>query len=296
LKTTHNWIKKAVCTLTIAATCITGFSAHTGAVYAADDASSYKFADINLEVTVPNDLVAFTRNVTSNNAHLDRVGVDDVEELRSLMITNNIYLEAIPEKDTISYEILINGKTADSSAKDFNELTNDELQSQFEHYVAASDNIQNESVSETVTVSSIYSNGTTSYFVVDVTSVANNMVTTHVQKYYTVMLGTAITYTLQTNESAISSDMASKLQNIVDTAKYQKMKKSILDNQFVSEISATIVTLLIPICILALIVFFLQKSTKKSKKQIAADEARLRAQYAEEAKRAASEQPDKTSK
>ena len=248
-------------------------------VMAADSATTYKFSDISLQVSVPDDLVGFTRNVTSNNAYLDKVGTDDVEELRSLMITNNIYLEAIPKTNDINYEILINGKNADTSVKNFNEADEDTLNTQFTQYVEACDNIENSSVTENVTSSSIYKNHTTSYFVVDVKSVSNNKVTTYIKKYYTVMMGKSITYTLQSNENEISQ----KLLSIVDSAEYKEIAKSITDSQFFTEIMSSVITVLIPIAILGVIVFFMSKSTKKTKKQIEADEERYRAQYAREA-------------
>ena len=53
-------------------------------------ASTYKIADLDVSVTVSDDLVCFTQNVTSNNSYLDLIGADDVEQLRALMKVNNI--------------------------------------------------------------------------------------------------------------------------------------------------------------------------------------------------------------
>ena len=64
---------------------------------AAENTTTYRFSDINLEVQVPSELIGFTRSVTSNNAYLDLIGTDDVEELRSLMVVNHVYLEAVPQ-------------------------------------------------------------------------------------------------------------------------------------------------------------------------------------------------------
>ena len=58
---------------------------------AAENTTTYRFSDINLEVQVPSELIGFTRSVTSNNAYLDLIGTDDVEELRSLMVFNHVY-------------------------------------------------------------------------------------------------------------------------------------------------------------------------------------------------------------
>ena len=66
---------------------------------AAENTTTYRFSDINLEVQVPSELIGFTRSVTSNNAYLDLIGTDDVEELRSLMVVNHVYLSAAKKQE-----------------------------------------------------------------------------------------------------------------------------------------------------------------------------------------------------
>ena len=61
------------------------------------------------------------------------------------------------------------------------------------------------------------------------------------------------------------------------SAQYKTIHKSILENAFFTEILASVVTLAVPILLLALIVYLVEKSKKKTKKQIEADEKRLRA-------------------
>lgn len=246
------------------------------------DTTTYKFSDINLQVSIPNELICFTQAVTSNNAYLDLIGADDVEELRSLMKVNHIYLEAVPQD--VSYELIVSGKDISDTAKDFNTLSDAELSETFQNYLNISDDIHNESVTEKVTNSYIERLNDIPYFVTDVTSVANNEVTVYVRKYYTVMMGKAISFFIQSNGQELTENMEQILKNVVASAEYKTIKKSILENSFFSEIVATLVTLLIPIALLALVVFITTKSTKKTKKQIAADEERLRAEYAKQEK------------
>lgn len=245
-----------------------------GIVSAGDGSVLYQFSDINLEIQMDPDLICFTRNVTSNNAHLDLIGVDNIEELKSLMKINHIYLEAVPED--VAYEFIINGKDADSNAKDLNQLSDDELQKEFEAYVSSCDNIDNSSVTEKVTDSSIFKSERATYFVTDVTSVSNNNMTIYLRKYYTVMMGKVVTFTVQSNGTQITEMTGLKIQSMVDTADYKSIKKSIWENETLVEIGSSVITLLVPIAILALIVFVVYRSTKKTKKQIAAEEERLR--------------------
>jgi uncharacterized membrane protein len=238
--------------------------------------TEYKFADIDVSVSVPNDLITFTRSVTSNNANLDLLGVDDVEELRALMKINNVYLEAVPSD--VSYELIISGK--DSNNSDFNTLSDSDLDTLFKEYIAASDNIDNDHVTEKVTDSSIQRENNAVYFVTDVTSVSNNDITIYMKKYYTVMLGKAVSFSIQSNGQELTDEMQQILLDVVRSANYKTIHKSIFENEYVSEIIATIITLAVPIAILAVVVYFVTKSKTKSKKQIEADEARLREEYA----------------
>ncbi len=235
--------------------------------------SVYKLADISLQVQVPDELVCFTQNVTSNNAYLELLGVSDVEELRSLMRVNFIYLEIVP-KD-LTYEILINGTDA-ADPTPFSELSGNELQAVFEAYLASCESGDDEKISEQVTGSEIYDYNGVTYFVTDMDSKANDNVTIHLRRYYTVMMGKNITFTLQTNQREVSGEMAQQLLDIVQSAEYKSLKKSVFDNMFATEIGSTLITLLVPIALLAAIAFIISRSSKKTSRQIAEEEQRLR--------------------
>lgn len=244
-----------------------------------ENTSVYKLADINLQVSVPTDLVCFTQNVTSNNAYLELIGADNVEELRSLMKINNIFLEIVP-KD-VSYEILITGTNAGGSTA-LCDLSENDLNATFEAYLDSCQTLGSVNISEEITASYIYTYNNIPYFVTEVTSKANSEVTIRLKKYYTIMMGKAVTISLQTNQKTITDEMETQLLNIVNSAEYKTIKKSIWDNSFFAEIGSTILTLIIPIALLAVIALFVHRSTQKTKRQIAEDEARLRVKYATE--------------
>ena len=219
---------------------------------AAENTTTYRFSDINLEVQVPSELIGFTRSVTSNNAYLDLIGTDDVEELRSLMVVNHVYLEAVPQD--VRYELIISGKEAGSASTDFTELSDTDLDSLFNEYLQKSDAIDNESVTENITASAIEHVNGIPYFVTSVKSVANNQVTVYMKKYYTVMQGNAISFFIQSNGEEIDSATAQLLTEVVTSAQYKTIHKSILENAFFTEILASVVTLAVPILLLALII------------------------------------------
>jgi len=232
---------------------------------ATDGSSTFNLADIDVAVTVSNNLVAFTQNVTSNNSYLEKVGAEDVEQFRALMKVNNVYLEIIP-KDEVTFEIVISGKDAPKNYINFNEMDKETLESQFQNYLDTWSNISNDSVTETVTNSFIDTLNGTNYYVTDVTSVANNNVTIYMRKYYTIMQGKAVSFAIQTNQKELTEGMKNELKTIVNTAEYKDIKKSWRDTPFYTEILSTVLSLAIPIIILSLITYLTIRASKRKKR------------------------------
>ena len=121
------------------------------------DTYTYKMPDLDLAVTVSNDLVGFTQNTTSNNSYLEKIGASDVEQVRALLMVNNIYLELIPKEGDITYEILVSGKNAPSQVSNFNEVSDDVLKGYFDEYIDSANTQKNEetNIKETITDSYI---------------------------------------------------------------------------------------------------------------------------------------------
>ena len=232
------------------------------------DTYTYKMPDLDLAVTVSNDLVGFTQNTTPNNSYLEKIGASDVEQVRALLMVNNIYLELIPKEGDITYEILVSGKNAPSQISNFNEVSDDVLKGYFDEYIVSANTQKNEetNIKETITDSYIEKLNGTNYFVTEVTSVSGNLVTVYLKKYYTVMQGKAVTFTLQTNQETLTPGMSQILSDIINTADYKPIKKSIFDNPFLIEITTSFLSLLLFAGFLALILFIIIKANKRKKK------------------------------
>lgn len=240
---------------------------NTREAYAADEGVTYKFPDLNLQIKVPSELVCFTRNVTSSNPDLELIGADNAEELRTLMQVNNIYFEAVPQEN-VNYEIIIDGKELTSKEiTNLSLLPENELNEAFNDYTSGIDK-KNDDVTETLLSSEIRKINDVTYFVTDVESVSKNLVTVKILKYYTIMNGKYITFTLQTTSDTITNTMQSQYDRIIASAQYPEvMKKSIFDNMILSELASSIFVLLVPIAFLGLILFLLIKINAKSKKR-----------------------------
>lgn len=237
-------------------------SDNTKATVATLTSSTQKVADLDVAVKVSDDLVVFTQNVTSNNSYLELIGASSPEELRTMMQGNNVYLEIIP-KDVVNYEILLSGFKYGGDITNLSDLSGEELNSVFNDYTSQI-NKKNDTVEETLTASSIEKIGDVTYFAADITSVsASTLVKVYVRKYYTIVDGKVIVFTLQTNGLEITDGMNSYFMDIINSAEYKDIKKSILDNGLVSEILSSIITLGVPIGILALILYILSRPSKR---------------------------------
>lgn len=200
--------------------------------YAAGDTNDFKFSDIDLSIKVPKELICFTRTTTNNNSYLEKLGVDEASVLTNNMIANKIYLEAVPED--VSYEIVVYSNTASKGLSNLNELSDDDLNSLYNEYIASQSAINNDNIKEELESSELIRINDIPYFVTNIHSVSND-VTVYSQKYYTVVRDYIYTYSVQSKTNRVSDDMTANAKSIISSAEYTKVRKSILENTIVSE-------------------------------------------------------------
>ena len=265
-------IKKAAAMIIASVMCVATFTY----AYAAGDTNNFKFSDIDLSVKVPKELICFTRTTTNNNSYLEKLGVDEASVLTNNMIANKIYLEAVPED--VGYEIVVYGNTASKNLGNLNELSEDELNSLYNEYVASQSAINNDNIKEELESSELIKINDIPYFVTNIHSVSND-VTVYSQKYYTVVRGYIYTYAIQSKTNRVSEDMTANAKSIISSASYAKVRKSLFENSIISETLSNIITVGIPIIILAIILYVLVKVGPKGKAKRLNEEAQLRAEY-----------------
>lgn len=265
-------IKKAAAMIIASVMCVATFTY----AYAAGDTNNFKFSDIDLSVKVPKELICFTRTTTNNNSYLEKLGVDEASVLTNNMIANKIYLEAVPED--VGYEIVVYGNTASKNLGNLNELSEDELNSLYNEYVASQSAINNDNIKEELESSELIKINDIPYFVTNIHSVSND-VTVYSQKYYTVVRGYIYTYAIQSKTNRVSEDMTANAKSIISSASYAKVRKSLFENSVISETLSNIITVGIPIIILAIILYVLAKVGPKGKAKRLNEEAKLRAEY-----------------
>ena len=89
------------------------------------------------------------------------------------MIANKIYLEAVPED--VSYEIVVYGNTASKGLSNLNELSEDDLNSLYNEYVASQSAIDNDNIKEELESSELIRINDIPYFVTNIHSVSNDV-------------------------------------------------------------------------------------------------------------------------
>ena len=262
---------KKLAAVVMSAVTLFSVSGLSSAYVSAADTNHFKFADIDLVVDVPKELICFTRTTTNNNSYLEKLGVDEATVLTNNMIANKIYLEAVPE-------VVIYGNTASNSLSNLNELDEDSLDSLYKEYVASQSSINNDNIKEELLNSSIVTINDIPYFVTDVYSLSND-VTVYTRKYYTVVRGYIYTYAIQSKTDKVSDDMNNNLVSIINSAKYQKVKNSPLQNAVFTETLSNIITVGVPILILLVILLVITKVGPKGRAKRVNEEARLREEY-----------------
>ena len=180
--------------------------------------------------------------------------------------------------EDVNYEVVIYGNTASNSLSSFNELDEDSLDSLYKEYVASQSSINNDNIKEELLNSSIVTINDIPYFVTDVYSLSND-VTVYTRKYYTVVRGYIYTYAIQSKTDKVSDDMNNNLVSIINSAKYQKVKNSPLQNAVFTETLSNIITVGVPILILLVILLVITKVGPKGRAKRVNEEARLREEY-----------------
>ena len=77
---------KKLAAVVISAVTLFSVSGLSSAYVSAADTNHFKFADIDLVVDVPKELICFTRTTTNNNSYLEKLGVDEAAVLTNNMI------------------------------------------------------------------------------------------------------------------------------------------------------------------------------------------------------------------
>ena len=238
--------------------------------------ASYKFSAIDLKLKVPEELICFTQTTTGNNAYLKDIGAEDANEVQNSMKASNIYLEAF-SKD-ISYEIAVVGMKAGSSLSNLDELDDNQLSGMFLQYIDSENAKQEDGLTETMSGKAIDIINDRPYFRSEVTSVSDEKQTIYTRKYYTVARGYIYMYSLQSKDNEMIND----IRYIINSAQYTDVKKSIFENGVFTETLSTILTVAIPIAILAAIYLLITRVGRKSRSKLSSEEAELRARYKQE--------------
>lgn len=245
-----NKVIKKFCCILLTTVLLFGFAE---ASYAAT--KTYSFSDLDIEIQIPTELAVFTRNVTSADKNLELIHAS-ADQLRVKFQQYGIYLEAFP--NDVTYELVVSGKTVSEELKAFNTLSETELSDGLQAYKEKCQSVETD---ELLGVS-IYKNDTTSYYIAEVKSVSND-VTVYIKKYYTIMQGKEINFTIQSKLSPVSLEQSNQLQAVVDSAVYKPIDSSITDSPIFSELTGYFVGFLITVVILGAFIFVMSRSTRK---------------------------------
>ena len=228
-----------------------------GACVSYAEARTYSFSDLDIEIQVPSELAIFTRNVTSADKSLELINTTS-DELLVMFQEHVIYLEAFPTD--VSYELVVSGKAVSQDVKDFNTLSETELNQGLQSYKDKCESVETDEIIDVTT----YKNNSTTFYRVDLKTVSND-IAVYVQKYYTVMQGKELNFTVQSKDTAITDVQANQLKAVVDSTIYKQVDSSIFESPIFTELSGYLFGLVITVGVLGGLIYLVTKSTKKKK-------------------------------
>ena len=218
---------------------------------------TYSFSDLDIEIAVPSELAVFTRNVTSADQNLALIKTTS-DELLVMFEEHGVYLEAFPTD--VSYELVVSGKSVSDDVKDFNTLSDLELKQGLQAYREKCESIGNDEIIDVTT----YKNNSTVFYEVNFKTVSND-ITVYVKKYYTVMQGKELNFTVQTKDSEVTDIQSSQLKAVVDSTVYKQVDPSIFESPVFTELTGYLSGMLITLVVLGGFILIMIKSTKKKK-------------------------------
>lgn len=216
--------------------------------------NNYPISDINVIVDTPADLYTLTRNVSKGNRGVEILDTEP-EKLYAVYQQRHIYLDVFPED--LSYEILLTA--VGSNEPDSAALSEEELQAYADSVKSMYDQYESE---EFMGVTTYSHNGIN--YTVTLGRHMEEIFSAYTVDYQTIKNGIKYDYILQTNNIEPNDEILGKLLYIIDSANYTPVKASITESPFFTLIKEYVIGGGITIGILFLIIYLVNRSSKKN--------------------------------
>ena len=189
-----------------------------GTVLAADS-TTYTLDELGLKLSIPNDLIVFTRDLDGSESDLSLFGLEKESYLDN-MISMNTYLDAVAADG--SAEIIVT--MAENELSDFNSYSDRELIETAESF----DSLYQE-IGCTYLGSELYQHPQAKFLIIQFTTPYGEAPVYSTQ-YYTIYANKAINVTLHSYSGTVSDDQALLLRNIVDSIVFETDSQSTESN------------------------------------------------------------------
>lgn len=209
-------MKRVFCVFVVLSLLVISLSSNATA--ATDDI--YIIDELNMTISLPSNLVVFTRDFDESDPNIISSGID-VEYMRNLFEKSPIYLNAISTEPL--YEIVVTMTTYSGSSDiyDFNQYTDTDLLGMAKELGSASQ-------SSGITYIKTELNGRyndQAKFVKFLIKQPSQDQTVYGVQYYTIINGKAINITLHSYTGSITSDMESTISKIVKNTTFEVINR-----------------------------------------------------------------------
>lgn len=181
--------------------------------FAAQPVETYFVKEASVEIKLPQQLIAFSRNINQDDPNLDKLKLDK-QTLEQKYINSNIYLHAI--SPDLAFEITLTVSKNSYTKKIYNlsTVSNRKLES-----------VRKKHIEKNSTYSSceIYNENSFKYLKSFFTTVENHLMTTSLD-YYTIINGQSINLTFRSCNDVITDHQADFFESVINNINFTLIK------------------------------------------------------------------------
>lgn len=204
---------KLAAVLLLAAVCFGGVKAKA--------AETVTVPELDVTLTLPEEMVGFTRELDEDDENLAALGLT-ADALLSEFETKHIYFNGISYEPLHEIVVTMTEDEGLNQIFDFNQYSDKEMNEMAEMLVDSDETKQsgiNYSFVE------VYQQNQAKFVVFDINQLMSGM-TVYGRQYYTVINGQAINVTVQSYEGEVTEEMKTELKGIVDSLAFGEVKEN----------------------------------------------------------------------
>ena len=209
-------------------------------VFCEEPLKTYYIDEVPLEITLPEKLITFSRDIDENDPNLEKQNTTK-SELEEKYREYNIYLDSISPNSKFEITVSIKESKYTKNIYDLNTISEKRLNSVKDSLLKSHDNY---------TSCELFGQKYTKFLKSNLTTVNNHVLTASLD-YYTIINGKSVNITFHSSENTITDEESNFFESVISNVKFTDIKeKPLFSDNFLSGLY-----IISTIAILALLIF-----------------------------------------